>query len=58
MWDFHGSSVAGHPLCSAGDAGSIHGQGTKISHDVGQLACIPQLREPTCNNCDSTKVNK
>ena len=35
--DFPGGPVVKNPPSSAGDAGSIRGQGTKIPHAVGQL---------------------
>ena len=31
-WDFPGSPVVTNPACSAGDAGSISGQGTEHVH--------------------------
>ena len=31
------------PPCSAGDAGSIRGQGTRLPHAAGQEAHVPQL---------------
>ena len=51
--DFPGGPVVKNPPSSAGDAGSIPGQGTKIPHAAGQLspchnywACMPQLESP------------
>ena len=56
--DFPGGPVVKNPPSTAGDAGSISGQGTKIPHATGQLSLhTPQLlslcastREPSCLN--------
>ncbi|XP_054944167.1 tetratricopeptide repeat protein 23 isoform X2 [Physeter macrocephalus] len=62
QWDFPGGPVVKNPLSSAGDAGLIPGQGTKIPRAVGQQslhtittelaqlnkrAHMPQTTEPT-----------
>ena len=59
--DFPGGPVVKNLPSSAGDAGSIPGQGTKIPHAAGQIspramtteltrlnsrACVPQTTEP------------
>ena len=36
--------------CNAGDTGSIPGQGTKISHAVGQLSLCAATTEPLHHN--------
>ena len=36
--DFPGGPVVKNPPSNAGDAGSIHGQGTKIPRAAGQLS--------------------
>ena len=41
--DFPGGPVVKNPLYSAGDRGSIPGQGTKIPHAEGQLSPCAQL---------------
>ena len=38
MWDFPGGPVVKNPPSSAGDVGSIPGQGTKIPHAIKQLS--------------------
>ena len=37
-WDFPGDPVVKNPPSNAGDAGSIPGRGTSISHAAGQLS--------------------
>ena len=57
MRDFPGSPVVKNLPCSAGDMGSIPGQGTKIPCALEQLsprsttmeACMPQLRPVVAN---------
>ena len=47
--DFPGGPVVKNPPCSAGDTGSIPGQGTKIPHATGQLslhATTTETRRP------------
>ena len=39
--DFCGGPVVKNPSCSAGDAGSILGWGTKIAHTAGQPSPHP-----------------
>ena len=41
--DFPSGPVVKNPPYNAGETGSIPGQGTKIPHTAGQLACAPQL---------------
>ena len=38
LWDLPGGPVAKNLPCSAGDTGSITGQGTKIPHTAEQLS--------------------
>ena len=38
FWDFPGGPVVKNLPSNAGNAGSIPGQGTKISHAAGQLS--------------------
>ena len=45
--DFPGGPVVKNPPSSAGDAGSIPGRGTKISHATGQLSPSTATTEPT-----------
>ena len=45
--DFPGGPVVKNPPSNAGDTGSIPGQGTKISHAMGQLSPCATTREPT-----------
>ena len=44
--DFPGGPVVKNPPSSAGDAGSILGQGTKIPHTEGQLSPRSMTTEP------------
>ena len=44
--DFPGGPVVENPSSTAGDAGSIPGQGTKIPHVVGQLSPHTTTTEP------------
>ena len=37
LWDFSGGPVAENLPSNAGDMGLIPGQGTKISHGLGQI---------------------
>ena len=46
-WDFPGGPVVKSPSCNAGDVGLIPGQGTKISHAMGQLSPGATTTEPT-----------
>ena len=46
-WDFPGGPVVKNPPCKVGDAGSIPGQGTKISHAMGQLSVYATATEHT-----------
>ena len=46
---FTDSSVIKNPLCSAGDAGSVPGQGTKIPYAVEQLSPRATTTEPACS---------
>ena len=49
--DFPGGPVVKNLPSSAGDVGSIPGQGTKIPHTVGQLSLCAETREkPVCLN--------
>ena len=49
--DFPGGSVIGNPSCSAGDRGSISGQGTKIQqHAAEQLSPCAAPEEPVSHN--------
>ena len=50
LGDFPGGPVVKNPPSSAGDAGSIPGQGTKISHAVGQLSPRTATTEPVHHN--------
>ena len=50
FWEFPGSPVVKNPSCNAADMGSIPGQGTKISHDAGQLSLLATTTEPTYHN--------
>ena len=43
MWDFPGNPVVTNPLSSAGDLGSIPGQGTETPYAQG-------VTKPTCCN--------
>ena len=43
--DFPGGSVVKNPPSSAGDAGSVPGQGTKIPHAAGQLSLCTTTTE-------------
>ena len=43
-WDFPGGSAVKNPACSAGDAHSISGQGTKIPHATEQLSLCTTTR--------------
>ena len=52
MRDFPGSPVVKIPPCNTGDAGSIPGQGTKISHVVGQLSPSATTREEKSMCCN------
>ena len=45
MQDFSGGPVVGNLSSNAGDMGSIPGQGTKITHDVGKLSLALQLEK-------------
>ena len=42
-----------HLAMQGDDAGSIPGQGTKISHAAGQLSLRATAREPTCRKLQS-----
>ena len=44
--DFPGGPVVKNPSCSAGDAGSIPGQGTKIPRATGQISPHAATTEP------------
>ena len=46
LWDFHGGPVVKYLSSNAGDSSSILGQGTKISHAVGQLNLRATTPEP------------
>ena len=45
--DFPGGSVFENLPCSAEDAGSIPGRGTKIPHVMGQLSPCTTVKSPT-----------
>ena len=47
---FSGNPVVMTPLSNAGGMGSIPGQGTEISHAVGQLSPHASTRKPVCYN--------
>ena len=49
-WDFPGGPAVENPLCYAGDAGSIPGQGTKIPHAEEQLSLNAATRESMLPN--------
>ena len=49
-WDFPGGPVVKNLPYNAGDAGSIPGQGTKISHAAGQLS-------PSTTTTELTRLN-
>ena len=46
--DFPGGPVVKDPPSSAGDVGSIPGQGTKIPHALGQLSPCTTTTELVC----------
>ena len=50
--DFPGGPVVKNPPSSAGDTGSIPGQGTKIPRARGQLSprAATRERKPACHN--------
>jgi len=48
--DFPGGPVVKNLLCSAGDAGSIPGWGTKIPHAMEQLSLHAAARESVHHN--------
>ena len=52
MRDFPGSPVVKIAPCNTGDAGLIPGQGTKISHVVGQLSLSATTREEKSMCCN------
>ena len=67
VWDFPGGSAVQSP-CTARDAGSAPGQGTKIPQAMEQLspcttatepacsrACVPQLQSPCATRPDAAK---
>ena len=49
LWDFPGGPVVETPPTNAGDAGSIPGQETKISHAMGQVSPFCATAEPVCS---------
>ena len=48
--DFPGGLVVKNPPSNAGDAGSIPGRGTKITHAVGQVSPHTTTTEPAHHN--------
>lgn len=50
LWDSPGGPLVKNLPCNTRDAGSIPGQGTKISHAVGQLNLRVATREPVHHN--------
>ena len=46
--DFPGGSLVENSPSSAGDVGSIPGQGTKVPHPMGQLSQCIATTEPRC----------
>ena len=46
-WDFPGGPVVKNPSASAGDTGSIPGQGTKIPPAIDQLSLHTTRETPT-----------
>ena len=55
-WDFPGGPVVKNPPSSAGNAGLIPGQGTKIPHAAGQLSPCATTREPACRKLQSPRA--
>ena len=49
-WYFPGGPLIKNPPCSAGDAGSIPGQGTKLPHAAEQLSPHTAATEPMYHN--------
>ena len=47
-WDLPSGPMVKNLLSSAGDTGSILGQGTKIPHATWQLNLRPATAEPVC----------
>ena len=45
-----------NPLCSAGDAGSIPGQGTKIPHAMEQLSPHATTAEAACSRAHAPQL--
>ena len=50
LWDSPGGPLVKNLPCNARDAGSIPGQGTKISHAMEQLNLRATTREPVHHN--------
>ena len=55
--DFFGGPAVKNLPCSAGDAGLIPGQGTKVPHAVEQLGSRTGTIEPTCHNEDPMRCS-
>ena len=56
--DYPGGPVVKNPPSSAGDMGSIPGQGTKIPHVEEQLSPEATTRESVCRNKRSHMVQQ
>ena len=57
-WYFSGGPLIQNPPCSAGDAGSIPGQGTKLPHAAEQLSPHTATTEPTHLSQRTLNCNK
>ena len=56
--DFPGGPVVKNPPSSAGDVGSIPGQGTKIPHAAGQLSPRIATTEPMCSGARRPQLKR
>ena len=56
--DFPGGPVVRNPPYSAGDTGSIPGQGTKIPHATGQLSPRATTTEPSRPGTCASQLKK
>ena len=58
LWDFPGGPVVKNPPSSAGDLGSIPGQGTKIPHAMGQRGLHTATTEPTYSGTHAPQLDR